>query len=528
MSGFDEGDQDEFQDQWGDEHGPEFDHEYDGHGSKLRQDAASYVGQGVSPIIVLLMLALIPAVLLWTLYKWSDERAAIVADAVPENALSAPTPEFGPALNTQLFSFRRGAGELSRELNLRSFEQAVNPLMVAVDERSCAAVSLDGRLVGSRNPELVVIPASNQKILVAAVALEVLGPDFTYTTRVVGPRPVDGLIQGDVYLVGGGDPLLSGEWYPTSSLDRFATFNITSLDDLATQLSAIGVTEIQGTLRGDGSRYDDEFYAPGWGGGVAGIEAGPYDALLVNDSRVLGDDQKGADPSVAAAREFVRLLGERGVIVSGGPGAGSAAPGLNELTSIDSNPLSAVIEEMLTNSDNNTAELLVKEIGFATSGAGTRPEGLKAMAASIESWGVDVVGMQLGDGSGLSLDNRLTCATLLGVLQHSGLESPVGQGLPIAGVSGTLVKIFTETSLTGSLRGKTGTLNNPPFDQDPPAVKALSGFVPVDGGGAIEYTLILNGPTISDQSEYRPIWAELVTALSSFLAVASPATLGPR
>ena len=82
--------------------------------------------------------------------------------------------------------------------------------------------------------------------------------------------------------------------------------------------------------------------------------------------------------------------------------------------------------------------------------------------------------------------------------------------------------------MAGRIRGKTGTLNNFPIDQDPPAVKALSGYLPVDGGGAIEYTLLLNGPTITEQNEYRPIWANLVSALTSFPAVASPAALGPQ
>ena len=95
---------------------------------------------------------------------------------------------------------------------------------------------------------------------------------------------------------------------------------------------------------------------------------------------------------------------------------------------------------------------------------------------------------------------------MLGVLQHAGFDSPVGQGLAIGGETGTLIDAFGDTAVAGRIRGKTGTLNNPPFDQDPPAVKALSGYMPVDGGGAIEYTLLLNGPTISDQSEYRPIW----------------------
>jgi D-alanyl-D-alanine carboxypeptidase/D-alanyl-D-alanine-endopeptidase (penicillin-binding protein 4) len=366
------------------------------------------------------------------------------------------------------------------------------------------------------------------KILVAAVASEVLGNDFTYTTSVVGAAPAGGAVQGDVYLVGGGDPLLSGDWYPSSELDRNPVFNATSLDELARNLAAAGVTRIDGTVRGDGTRYDDEFYAPGWGGDVAGIEAGPYDALLVNDARVLGDDQRGSDPNEAGAREFVRILAEQGIEVTGGAGTGTAPAGAEQLASVQSQPLPAVIAEMLTNSDNNTAELMLKEIGLKASGSGTRDAGAAAVAATLAAWGIDTTGLVLADGSGLSLDNRITCRTMLAVLQHAGYEGPVGQGLAIGGQTGTLIDVFGDTSVAGRIRGKTGTLNNPPFDQDPPAVKALSGYLPVDGGGAIEYTLLLNGPTITDQSEYRSIWAELVSALTSFPAVASPAALGPQ
>ncbi len=474
------------------------------------------------------MVALIPAVLLWAVWRWADGHAEAAENAVPEEAetVLAPTPL--PALSTNLLSFRRSAGELSRRLNLAAFETAVIPFLEQVNERSCAAVSLDGRLVGARNPGAVVLPASNQKILVAAAALDVLGPDFTYTTRVVGAQPAGGVVAGDVYLVGGGDPLLSGEWYPSSGLDRFPTFNITPIDELADRVAAAGVTRIEGVVRGDGSRYDDEFYVDSWGEGIAGLEAGPYDALLVNDSRVLGDDQRGADPAEAAAREFVRVLADRGVTVTGGAGTGVAPADSAEIASIESLPLPAVLQEMLSNSDNNTAEMMVKEIGLATTGVGSRQAGLDAIAATIAGWGIDTAGLVLGDGSGLSLDNRITCSTLLAVLQHVGAASPVGQGLAVAGESGTLIDIFGDTPVAGRLRGKTGTLNNPPFNADPPAVKALAGYLPVDGGGAIEYVLILNGPTISDQSEYRPVWAALVTALDSFPAVASTAELGPR
>jgi D-alanyl-D-alanine carboxypeptidase/D-alanyl-D-alanine-endopeptidase (penicillin-binding protein 4) len=486
---------------------------------------------GAGPVVVLVVAAVIPALLLLAIWRWTGGQADAGDDAVPAPAEGAPVTTASPAapaLNTGLMSFRRASNQLSRDLNLAAFEQDVQPLMNAIDDQSCAAISLDGRLVGERNIDKVVIPASNMKILVGAVAEAVLGPDFRYTTRLVGPAPVGGVVNGDVYLVGGGDPVLSSDWYPTSEMDRFPTFNATSLDELARQLAAAGVTQIDGTLRGDGSRYDDEFYAPGWGADVAGIEAGPYDALLVNDARVLGDDQRGSEPNESAAREFVRILAEHGITVSGGPGTGTAPADASELATVDSQPLPAVMAEMLTNSDNNSAELMLKEIGLAASGSGTRDAGIAAVNATLASWGIDTTGLVVADASGLSLDNRITCRTMLAVLQHAGFDGPVGQGLAIGGETGTLADAFGDTTVAGRIRGKTGTLNNVPYDQDPPAVKALSGYLPVDGGGAIEYTLLLNGGIITDQSEYRPIWAALVDALTSFPAVASPAVLGPQ
>ncbi len=88
--------------------------------------------------------------------------------------------------------------------------------------------------------------------------------------------------------------------------------------------------------------------------------------------------------------------------------------------------------------------------------------------------------------------------------------------------------MFVDHPVAGRLSGKTGTLNNPPFNADPPAVKALAGYVAIDGGSAIEYALVLNGPTISDQSEYRPLWNALADVLATYPAGADPAELGPR
>lgn len=475
--------------------------------------------------------ALLPAIALWSAWQWADAQAQSfdVAPVTSSTIVAPPAPP--PALVTPLGSLRRAPTALSREMNLDAFRAEVVPLLDAVNDRSCVSVSVDGIDVGARNDDRPVLPASVVKVLVAAVALEILGADHRFTTTVTGPAPVAGVVSGDLVLVGGGDPLLSGDWYPTSNLERFPVSNHTSLDDLADAVVNAGVSRVTGDVVGDGSRYDDEFFAPGWGLGVAGLEAGPYDALLVNDARVLGDDLRAADPSEAAAREFTRLLIERGVTIEGAPRSASVTDdtsGLTSIATVASVELPDVIAEMLTNSDNNTAELMVKEIGLAGSGAGTRVAGLQLMAVTLERWGIDLTGVVLADGSGLSLENSLTCAALLGVLRRSGADGAIAGGLPVAATTGTLRNAFDDGPMAGRLLGKTGTLNNPPINEDPPAVKSLAGYVPIVGGGAIEYTLLLNGPTISDQSEYRPIWDLLADVFATYPATAGPDVLGPR
>ena len=484
------------------------------------------------PLLVLGLFALVPALVLYAVFTWAAGRDDdnVAAPPPPSTIVDPPLP--AEPLRNGMLSFRRLPAVVSRDLNVDEFATVVADFAPTLNERSCTAVSVDGHDVGERNADLPVIPASTQKILVAAAALDVLGADHRFTTEVVtAQEPVAGVVAGDLVLVGGGDPLLSSDWYPTSNLERRPVLNPTSLDALADSVQAAGVTVVEGVVLGDGSRYDDEFFAPGWGTGVAGLEAGPYDALMVNDARVLGEDRRADDPNAAAAREFTQLLRDRGIVVAGEGASGGLDVGSTPfpVASIDSAPLTAVVEEMLTNSDNNTAELLVKELAVAATptAVGTREAGLDVIGGRLAEWGIDTTGIVLSDGSGLSLDNRLTCSALLAVLQRSGPDDTIGAALPVAGESGTLADVFTDHPVAGRLLGKTGTLNNPPFNADPPAVKALAGYLPVDGGGAVEYVLILNGPTISDQSEYRPIWNDLADTLDTYPSGPAPAELGP-
>jgi D-alanyl-D-alanine carboxypeptidase/D-alanyl-D-alanine-endopeptidase (penicillin-binding protein 4) len=118
----------------------------------------------------------------------------------------------------------------------------------------------------------------------------------------------------------------------------------------------------------------------------------------------------------------------------------------------------------------------------------------------------------------------------LAVVQHQAVDDAVGAGLAVAGADGgTLSDAFEGTALEGVLRGKTGTLYN--YDDGTggkPAAKSLSGFVPVAGGGAVEFAIVLNGPQVSEKVVYRPIWDAFGQVLAGYPAGPGADQLGPR
>ena len=486
-----------------------------------------------APLVLLLVFALVPTVALAALFTWSDDQAdtyeASRSVAGSEESPSQPLPppgELAPVLATGLFSYRRASEDISDFADRDRLAEAVDPIYGFINDGSCVAVSVDGGLVTIKNGDTPVIPASTQKLLIAAVALETLGDDYRFITTVAAPTPVDGVVDGDIFLIGGGDPNLVSDDYPIDE-DRYPAFNTTSLDRLADAIVGSGVTTVRGAVIGDGSRYDDQFVIASWGDDVAFIDGGPYDALLVNDSRTLGRSSRQRDPNEAAAREFARLLGNRGVQINRGWASGPADPSVPIVGSIDSEPLSAVVAEMLTTSDNNTAEMLLKELGFADSGEGTVAGGLDVVDRTLRSWGVPMEGVRLVDGSGLSSDNRLTCAALLAVLQHAG-DGALPAGLPVAARTGTLIEEFTDSPVEGRLIAKTGTLSNPPIDSDPPAVKALAGYLDAENGSTIEFVIIQTGPDITDEGKYQVLWLALGDRLDTYPDGPGTDGLGPR
>jgi len=416
---------------------------------------------------------------------------------------------------TPVLSVRRAAGTLAADVVVRNLRGELSAVTDRIPGSGCLRVDAGGRVVVSKSADKELTPASNMKIATAAVALEVLPPTTRFVTKVVG-NVKDGVVEGDVVLVGGGDPLLvSREYLPT---EKNPTTSPTYIDDLADAVKAAGVTTITGSVVGDESYLDDDRYIDDWSSGIRGTEGGPLGALMVNDGVVIGEPLKPDNPAVAAAAEFTRLLKARGIVVNGEPREAKGATTGETIAEISSADIAAVVAEMLTNSDNNTAELIVKEIGVATSGSGTRESGIAAITQHLVDAGFTTEGFVMTDGSGLDRDNRATCRLFMEILASDGGYGDIANGLAVLGKTGTLRDILIDSIAAGRLLAKTGTLTD---------VKTLSGYTRYGESLAVQFSLLLNGKGVSNQGSYRPIWNALANAMGTASDSPSAADVAP-
>ena len=447
------------------------------------------------------------ALVLGVAYKFVDDIGTSVSSNQTSVQVVSP--------NASLLNARRLPAILSSEIRIGGLVRSLSDTLRNFPEQSCLIVSVEGQRITSIKPNLPVIPASNMKLLTAVAALEVLGPDFVYTTKVVGLSEANQIV-GDLWLVGGGDPLLSTIGY--SMTETYPTLHPTNIGLLIDELVAAGITEITGNIVGDESRYDTERFTPSLGLGVRTTEVGPLGALMLNDGVVLASPIKPDQPALSASQEFLRLLNERGIVVRGSAKVGTASVDLPVVASIDSAPLRDVVTEMLTNSDNNTAELILKEIGLARLSAGTRIAGTQVVQSVLQEFGLPVDGLVIVDGSGLDRGNRATCSLFTSILEKDGGFGLLGNGLAVAGQTGTLRDLLGESAASERLHAKTGTLTG---------AKALSGYVTYAPDKAATFSLILNGSGVSNQGEYRPIWNGLANALGALSEHPSVADIAP-
>ena len=433
------------------------------------------------------------------------------------------------------------ASASKQELAARLQRIVDDPALARAHVGLAVQVAETGEVLFESEAEKRFVPASNTKIVTAAVALDALGPDHRWTTRLVADGPVvDGTLTGDLWIIGDGDPVLSRQavagWVPA--------------------LRQAGIRHIDGSIVGDDRVFEpgqwgdgwmwDDLYA-GWAAGVSGLQLHPNTvrAWLIpgpelgsearmhlrgsgpplpidtrvrtgapgsevrlrfipppsgGDVRLEGWVPLGQDtvplylatphPTLYLLEYLADVLEREGISVSGGvrraePDEGPVAPSWS--AEFVSDPLSEVVSRMLKPSDNQVAETVLRTIGREAGDGGSAESGIEVVQATLAAWGIEPGAIDLVDGSGLSFYNELTPNAMVRLLRAMWRhpEFPTFEAaMPIAGVDGTLRRRLLGTPGESNVKAKTGSLSS---------VRALSGYLRDGAGETLIFALLLNG-----------------------------------
>jgi D-alanyl-D-alanine carboxypeptidase/D-alanyl-D-alanine-endopeptidase (penicillin-binding protein 4) len=415
-------------------------------------------------------------------------------------------------------------------------------------------VGMELELLGSRkvifsyNAHQSMIPASNLKILTTGCTLLNFGPNYRFTTFVMG-NGIDnhGILQGDLILKGSGDPTWNTDFYPTAT---------TPLEKLADVLKEHGLKEVAGDLVVDDSIFSREFTGIGWkkryewedyASQIAGVSLN-YNQVLVSvlPGKAIGDpvqvevyppndvlhvinhasttsgysalyihrqqrenqveisghlsrNNRGVsfsfnifNPPLFVGSVFKEILAQKGIHVLGHVreirsyemGKISGDPIWAE---IQSPPLLKIVRFLNKNSINFLAEHLFRALGAHLYGKGSLLSGKEAVCSCLSSLHVSYKKLVMKDGSGLSDLDRVTPHMLVSFLQAIATKKAgifLKSTFPKGGVDGTL-----QYRLNGvKVQAKTGAIRH---------VSSLSGYLTTRYGQTVVFSIILNNFSFS-------------------------------
>lgn len=380
--------------------------------------------------------------------------------AAPTRSAVAPRPTATPTVLPEPAVLARKLAAVSRS---------------GIGSSGIVVLAEDGTRLAARGAAHPLAPASTMKVLTTLAAVDTLGADHRFTTRVVATS------KQRVVLVGGGDPLLTDK--QSKSAAKPASLQALAIATAAA-LSASGVNRVQ--LGYDDSLFSGPDFNPHWKAKWRSWVA-RVSPLLIGEGRIT-KWQADAAPARTAAAAFAQQLRAAGIAVTSIKAA-KAPAAATELAKVSSAPLADVIGRTLRLSDNLAAEVIARQVAVAAG----RPGSFTGAAATLKSWlaGHQLWsdGMRVWDGSGLSVSARVTPEVLARAILASLADerlSAVASGLPVAGLTGTLKDRFDdkrEVVARGNVHAKTGTLIG---------VAALTGYLTTADGTRLVFAEIAN------------------------------------
>ena len=347
------------------------------------------------------------------------------------------------------------AGAQQTPLQARLTKALHVPHVAAARSAGVVVDLASGSVLFTQNSALPLAPASNEKLPLTYAALVTLGPTYRIETDVYGEGEQDGTtFTGTLVLRGGGDPTLS----------------TAGLRSLAAQVRAYGIRRVTGGIIADESYFDARRMVAGWKPSFFIEESPPLSALTVNRARV--GRYITRTPALSAATAFRNALRTAGVAVDGSVRIGKVDEFAIPIAQIESPSLASILRFMDRESDNFTAELLLKQLGAVELNRGTSAAGATVVMQALAEGCVPMAGVRIVDGSGLSRLDRLTVNALAAILKAAYADPTIKPAfvasLPVAGVNGTLADRFRKPPARGRVVAKTGTTSD---------ASALSGYV---------------------------------------------------
>jgi D-alanyl-D-alanine carboxypeptidase/D-alanyl-D-alanine-endopeptidase (penicillin-binding protein 4) len=470
----------------------------------------------------------------------SSRRAAWAAIAVAAAAAACVVRD-PPRTTPVLPPARQLAADLSRILD----DPALAHGTWGVAVRSLAT----GETLFEHNPGKLLMPASNMKIVTLAAAADRLGWDYTYETRLLAAgRVTGGILDGDLVVVGSGDPSLTTA---DGSADRL-------FDDWAGRLAQLGVRTVAGRIVGDDDAFEDLELGFGWSwDDLADDYAAGVGALQINESAVAltvsPGPHAGDSAAVAAvpAGVGVAVVNRASTVEAGGPTALSARrlPGRRQLelsgtiaagsppaalsVSVDnptafyvemlrtaliargidvrgpavdiddlaikparnaapvaahrSPPLSAMAVRLMKDSQNQYAETFLKTLGAGGNAPASAAAGRDAVQKILGAWGVPASALIQRDGSGLSRYDYVTADAVAAILAHMWGDARLKDAFVAS-----LPVAGRDGTIAGRLKGTAAENNARAKSGSMSNVRALGGYVTGSGGEPIAFAIIAN------------------------------------
>jgi D-alanyl-D-alanine carboxypeptidase/D-alanyl-D-alanine-endopeptidase (penicillin-binding protein 4) len=332
--------------------------------------------------------------------------------------------------------------------------------------------------------------ASNMKLFTTSTALSKLGPEARIPTKVFESGTVDsrGVLHGNLYLQGGGDPTLGTPGFYDGYLAGLGT----NIFALTPQVRAAGIASVTGRLYADASIFDslkgvkDSGYA-------TSPYIGPLSGLDFNSGFAGQTNSSGfsADPAKLAASKLVRNLRAAGVSVPTQVALGTTPANAKRVAIVQSPTLTKIVNTTDVYSDNFFAEMLIKLLGARFGAAGTTAAGAAVVVAFARSLGS---GVHAVDGSGLTRSNRASpeqVVALLLAMRNQPIGEQFFEDLAVAGEEGTVDERMHGTPAYGHCRVKTGTLTG---------VSNLSGLCENSSGRTIAFSILMGAVPSTTQA----------------------------